>query len=303
MNKNSLDIVASVYTRLSNEARRLKRPFGEMLQYYGMERFLYRLSRTQYADNFILKGGLVFYCWNIPLRRSTKDIDFLGILDNQEGIIRQIIIDSMAVSVPDDGVNFDPATLVIEETQVDSDRKGIRAKFIGYLGRSEMYIQIDFGFSDQLVSDAEAINYPAIISGMANPQIRGYPVESVVAEKIHIMQRFAEVPSRWKDYYDVWLISEQFRLNDQLLKKAIVKTFENRKTELPNGRPYSLSIEFAQKYNENWKSFVKKNDLGGSPIELPYIVDSIWNFLEWPLQGLKSPRVHSYSEPKERKWR
>ena len=58
------NIPASILARLRNQTEILERPFGEVLQYYAMERFLYRLSKTKYADKFILKGGLLFHAWN-----------------------------------------------------------------------------------------------------------------------------------------------------------------------------------------------------------------------------------------------
>ncbi len=69
---------ASIQAKLKNKADKSGRPFNEILQYYGMERFLYRLSKTPYASDFILKGGLMFYGLGIPRRRSTRDIDFFG---------------------------------------------------------------------------------------------------------------------------------------------------------------------------------------------------------------------------------
>ncbi len=69
---------ASIHARLKSEAERLGKPFAEVLQYYGMERFLYRLSKSEYVDKLILKGGLLLYGWNVPLRRPTRDMDFRG---------------------------------------------------------------------------------------------------------------------------------------------------------------------------------------------------------------------------------
>jgi hypothetical protein len=62
------NIPASIQARLKTEAKKQGRPFAEILQYYVMERYLYRLSKTRYASKFILKGGLLFYVWKIPLR-------------------------------------------------------------------------------------------------------------------------------------------------------------------------------------------------------------------------------------------
>ena len=125
------NIPASIHARLTKEAKKRGEPFSEVLQYYGIERFLYRLSKTPYSDSFILKGGLVFYSLDIPLRRPTRDIDFLSELENRKEIINRVIRAAISVSVPGDGIRFDPNSIVLQETQVDADRKGIRAMFRG----------------------------------------------------------------------------------------------------------------------------------------------------------------------------
>ena len=83
MKKDIKNIEASVRALLQNKAKETNRPFAEVLQYYGMERFLYRFSRSEYADKFILKGALMFTAWQVPQRRTTLDIDFSTHYDNQ----------------------------------------------------------------------------------------------------------------------------------------------------------------------------------------------------------------------------
>lgn len=83
MKSDIKNLQASVRAQLQNKAKETNRPFSEILQYYGMERFLYRFSRSKYADKFILKGALLFNVWQIPERRTTLDIDFLARFDNQ----------------------------------------------------------------------------------------------------------------------------------------------------------------------------------------------------------------------------
>ena len=281
------NIPASIHSRLANKAKNLNKPFGELLQHYGMERFLYRLSKTKYAGSFILKGGLIFTFWNIPIRRPTRDIDFLGLIDNSKETILEVLKAAMSISIPEDGVIFDISTITVETKQVDSERVGIRAFFLGYLGRAEIPMQIDIGFSDEISSPIKNINYPTLLEGIANPLLNGYPPEAVVAEKFHAMQRFVERPSRWKDYYDVWLISENFRFEDKILQNAIFKTFKNRATEIPTAQPASLSAKFAFDYDVEWKRFYDKNDLGNNEISnLPQLIEMIWNFLKYPLLEL-----------------
>jgi len=81
-----------------------------------MERFLYRLSRTRYATKFVLKGGLLFYAWNIPLRRPTRDIDFRGYVTNDTRILQQIFREVTEIAMPEDGIEFDSGSISIEET-------------------------------------------------------------------------------------------------------------------------------------------------------------------------------------------
>jgi predicted nucleotidyltransferase component of viral defense system len=300
------NIPASIHARLANEARRLQKPFGDILQHYGMERFLYRLFKTKYADDFILKGGLIFTVWEIPLRRPTKDIDFLGSFDNRKETMLEALKAAIAVEVPEDGVEFDVNTIMIEEKQVDADRFGIHASFLGSLGRAEIPMQIDIGFSDEITSPTKEIRYPTLLSDMDAPILRGYPPEAVVAEKFHAMEKFSASPSRWKDYYDVWLISEFFELDSQSLHKAIDTTFRNRNTRIPDKTPASLTAEFAFAHKDGWKRFVRKTSLETSNVEdLTLMVEKIWQFLECPLSisvtaGI--PQKRKTWCPREREW-
>jgi hypothetical protein len=173
----------------------------------------------------------------------------------------------------------------VESTQVDANRNGIRANFFGYLGKARIPMQIDFGFSDELTSTAIKENFPTLLKGMPGPKIKSYPVESVVAEKFHDMERYVDIPSRWKDYYDLWLISENFEIIDHALQKAISKTFQNRETKIPPGRPASLTVNFALQHQDGWKTFLKKSDLENDEIsDLTSVVEKLWMFLGWPLQ-------------------
>ena len=237
---------ASIHAHLKNEAEGQGRPFAELLQYYGIERFLYRLSRSKYMDKFILKGGLLFYGWNIPLRRPTRDVDFRGYLDNSDESVPQAIKDVIAEPVPDDGITFDPRTIAVERTQIDADYEGVRIKFTRHLGRARIPMQIDIGFSDVLASHAEQVDYPTLLGDTKSPRLKGYPRESTVSEKFHAMIRHAALNSRFKDYYDIRLLAENFEFDGRSLQKAIEKTFAKRQTEIPIERPAALTIEFAK---------------------------------------------------------
>ena len=90
--------------RLLNKARESNRSFSELVQYFAMERFLYRLSKSPYAEKFILKGALMLAVWEAPLARSTKDIDMLGQIENSMEIIVDVIRNVCRQEVDPDGI-------------------------------------------------------------------------------------------------------------------------------------------------------------------------------------------------------
>ncbi len=78
------NIAASVRQRLLNLARERREDFNFVLRQYGMQRLLYRLSVSEYADSFLLKGALLFWVWQEQFHRPTLDIDLLGFGSNDE---------------------------------------------------------------------------------------------------------------------------------------------------------------------------------------------------------------------------
>ena len=286
MKDSQKNIAASIQARLKNEAENQGKSFGEVLQYYGMERFLYRLSKSQYVDKFILKGGLLIYGWNIPLRRPTRDIDFRGYLDNSEQTIRRAINEIIEDPVPEDGISFNTTTIQVEGTQIDADYEGIRVKFTGYLGKARIPMQVDIGFSDVLASRVERVNYPTLLEDARQPRLKSYPKESMVSEKFHAMIRHAQLNSRFKDYYDLWLIADNFEFDVQSLRKAIEKTFARRNTAIPVERPAGLAAGFAETNRNRWTNFLSKSNLQSEGVEnFADVVERIWTFLESPLRA------------------
>ncbi len=125
---------ASVRQRLLNYAQANARPFAEILQYYAMERFLYRLSVSPHSERFLLKGALMLTAWRAPTTRPTMDIDLLGRTTNEVEAIVRIMREVAQTEVPNDGVTFDPASFTGEVIREDADYSGVRTIFTGNLG-------------------------------------------------------------------------------------------------------------------------------------------------------------------------
>ncbi len=255
------NIPASINARLQNLAKSQGKPFQEVLQYYGIERFLYRLSKTDYGNLFVLKGGLIFYALRFSLRRATRDIDFRGFTQNSAENLIKIIKSACAIQAQDDGIVCKTDSIRAEEIIVDADYRGVRISFVVLLGSAKIPMQIDVGFSDLITPEPNDIRYPVLLSEMESPSVKIYPPESIISEKFQAMVRLVDINSRWKDFYDIWMLSELNNFEGQLLQSAISATFRKRETLLPVTLPIGLTDGFAVGHQKQWETFLSRSKL------------------------------------------
>jgi len=248
MSKNS---AASVRGRLTNLARTNRRPFQEVLQHYGLERFLYRLAASPHGDRFVLKGALLLKAWGAPFSRPTRDIDFLGFIENDIGVVEQIVRD-VCETEADDGLRFDVATISGQRIKEDADYPGVRITFMGSLDRAQIPMQLDIGFGDVVHPLAKELDYPTLLD-LPAPRLRMYPRETVVAEKFEAMTQLGSLNSRMKDFFDIWLLAQQHSFTGTDLSLAIKKTFAHRGTQLRT-EPLALTPAFtaAESTQRQW---------------------------------------------------
>ena len=272
-------VAASVRQRLLNEARSSGRPLNELLQYFAMERFLFRLSRSPHADRFVLKGALMLATWKVSLTRPTKDIDLLGQVANDVERIVAVAKEVSRQEVEPDGLDFDPASVVGERIAEEAEYEGVRVRFQGSLGTARVSMQIDVGFGDAVVPGPVTADYPTILD-LPAPRIRGYTRESVVAEKFHTMVKKGLLNSRMRDFFDVWVLSRQFDFEGQVLAAAVRETFARRGLDV-DPRPVALTDEFAADGTKaaQWQGFLRKGRLQGAPSDLAEVVAGIAGFL------------------------
>lgn len=279
MPRSVSNVAASVHQRLLNVARQTNRPFNELLQYFAMERFLYRLSRSPHADKFVLKGALMFVVWRAPVSRPTMDIDLLGFVESRIDFIVTVTKEICMQKVDPDGLLFDPESVQGERIAEDADYQGVRIRFRGSLGTARITMQLDVGFGDVVVPRPTMAAYPTILSFPA-PQLRGYSRESAVAEKLEAMVKLGVLNSRMKDFYDIWFLARQFDFDGRILTKAILKTFATRGTEI-HPEPVALTQEFALEPGKQmqWQGFIRKNRLENVPKNLAEVLAELGTFL------------------------
>jgi hypothetical protein len=268
---------ASVHQRLLNRARSDQRPFNELLQYYAMERFLYRLSQSPHADRFILKGALMLRAWNTPLVRPTMDIDFLGRTSNEEGSIAAQVREILSVTVNPDGLVFDPDSILAERITEDADYEGIRIRFKGRLDSARVNMQIDIGFGDIVYPGPELSELPTLLNSPA-PRLLCYSRESAIAEKFEAMVKLRELNSRMKDFYDIWLLSRQFDFEGENMVEANRLTFARRGTPLTDDI-VAFTEGFGEAKQAQWAAFHRRLQQDHVPASFSEVAISVREFL------------------------
>jgi len=274
------NIGASVHQRLKNAAKDSGRSFNDLSQYYALERWLYRLSKSRHAESFVLKGALMLVAWRAPILRATRDIDLLARTANDLEHIRSIIAEICTEEVPEDGVVFDAQSVTTERIAEDADYEGVRARFRGHLATTRLAMQIDMGFSDVVTPAPVEINYPAILD-YPPPVLRAYNRETAVAEKFEAMVSLGRLNTRMKDFFDIWLLASTSDFRGTELQAAISATFLRRGTPLLN-EPQVFAPDFALDASKRaqWVGFLKRMRPSQAPEEFTGVVDFIRGFLQ-----------------------
>ena len=279
MAEASKNIAASVKGRLLNMARAQGRNFDILLVRFTLERLLFRLSRSTYRDNYILKGGMLVTQWLDHDNRETRDADFLGFGDGDGDAetIEAIFAEIMAIN-GDDGLNFDTGELTATAIREEMEYGGIRLKTNAYLERTRVPVTLDIAFGDALDDAGQTIDYPSLLE-MDRPNIRAYPPAQVIAEKFQAVVALGLANGRMKDFYDLWAIPAAMPVDSSALDAAIAATFERRATPVPIDRPVGLSEAMAEDVaaQQRWRAYIRSLDI---PVpEFAEVLDDIWTLL------------------------
>jgi len=279
------DLGASVRQRLLDQARAQARPFQEVLQYYAMERFLYRLAKSPFADRFVLKGALLLTAWRAPLSRPTVDIDLAGRTSNDLGHIRSLVREVCVLQTEPDGIQFDPASVEARRIKEDAVYEGVRVRFQATLAGARIPMQLDIGFGDVIVPRPTTVEYPTLLD-YPPLMLAAYPREAVVAEKLEALTVLGLLNSRLKDYFDLWLLARLYPFDGTVLVEAIRATFKHRGTvveALPVGLAPAFSTERAKPVQ--WRAFLRRSRLADEPITLVELVTAVRRFASPPLSA------------------
>jgi len=140
-------------------------------------------------------------------------------------------------------------------------------------------LQVDIGFGDVITPAPLSLLYPTLLDGLEQPNIMAYSIETSIAEKFEAMIYLGDFNSRMKDFYDVYVLLNNNKIEDRALQEAILQTFKQRGTLFV--ADHSLFSEvFANNPNRifQWKHFLKK--IKAPDLDFPFVVKTILNRLQ-----------------------
>jgi hypothetical protein len=221
-------------------------PFtGPILVKYGLERILFRLSRSRHRDDLILKGALLFELWTERRYRPIRDADFLGRGDNSPDRFARIFRELCVLEVDEDGLRFDAETVEAERISEDADYEGVQVTFVAYLERAKIPIQIDIGFGDIVTPAPSRTDYPTLLEFPA-PRLLAYPKETLIAEKLEALVKLGIANTRMKDFSGDTVSNVRLRRKRLLPRrfktpsKNVGRTFRSQVSPSPS-RPSSMT--------------------------------------------------------------
>lgn len=224
MSKPTRDNAAGrAYLDLQNRARRERRGTQEMLTMYVVERWLSRMSRSAFADDFVLKGGMLLAAFGT--RRPTVDADALArnMASDTETVAARVA-EIASLSDPDDGVEFLTGTVTTTAIRDDALYSGVRVTMTALLATAQIKLRLDINFGDPITPAPRLVELPSLRTGADPIRILGYPIETVLAEKLVTAIDLGRANTRVRDFVDVHILTSTQTLQCGALLAAIEAT-------------------------------------------------------------------------------
>ena len=249
-----------------------------LMRNYMMERFLERISLSEYRDKFILKGGMLVAAMVGLDARSTMDLDATvkGANVNVEDIENLI---SAIVSVPiDDGVKFQLKS--ISEIMDEAEYPGIRVSMTTTFDGVVTPLKIDISTGDAITPREVRYSFKLMLEDRSI-DILAYNLETVLAEKLETIITRTTTNTRMRDFYDIYILDQLHgnTLNRQTLYDALLATAKKRGTErhLTEAVDVLNEVESSPVMQKLWESYRRK---------FSYAADLEWSIIMRAVRSL-----------------
>lgn len=226
------------YLDLQNLARRERRGTQEYLTAYVVERWLARLSRSPYASQFVLKGGVLLAAFG--QRRPTVDADALAIgLANDAETVAALVAEIAAIEDPEDGVEYLTASVATQVIRDHALYHGVRISMDARIATAVVKLRLDINFGDPVVPEPQHVTLPGLRPESMPIQVLGYPVETVLAEKLTTAIDLAEANTRVRDLADIYTVIGAHTIAWAPMHEALTATAAFRAVDLV---PLSVAV-------------------------------------------------------------
>lgn len=263
------------YLDLRAKARGDRRPVDELLQLYVLESFLARMAESRFAEQLVLKGGVLLAAFGE--RRPTRDVDLQAeALDNDADNVRAVICEVAARRL-DDGVVFDVDGATASLIRDEDAYSGIRVTMNAELATARPHFHVDVNVGDPITPAPQELHLPRLLGGEV--VVRGYPLVMVHAEKIVTAVARGTVNTRWRDFADVYLLSRRHPLIGADLTDSVRQVARHRQVELlPLARVLEGYGEIGQ---ARWAAWRRKQQLEDRvPYQFAEVVSAVVSFAD-----------------------
>lgn len=290
----------SVKDRLKKQAIEEKKTMQNKLVTFGLERTIYRLSISSYAERFILKGGIFLYAlFDGEYARATTDIDLLAQrIPNDVEEMKKVFNDIFSIEC-DDALRFDLDTLDVTNITEFKEYHGVNVSITGYLDRTKVLVSIDIGFGDVVYPEQMKMEFPVLLD-MEVPEVYAYSIYSVIAEKFEAFVSLGLANGRYKDFYDIYVLADRYDLDGIELKNAIVETFNHRGTGFDDIVAFEDGFTEDETRQGRWNSFVKKKK-ALVKVEFEETIQLIKNLLIPIVDAIKNDDLFEHAWSKDKK--
>ena len=251
----------AVQAKINSLSKKLNVKVNVLLATYFFDAFLFRLSKSEYSEDFIFKGG--FYLSGIMgiQNRYTKDLDFkLSGQNFEEGNVTEIINEIITIPVEDEiSFEFISITPILDEDEYG----GFTVSLLGHLENIKQTVNLDIATGDPITPNAVIYKYKRLLEGdILN--FKAYNLETVLAEKIQTVYNRGLLNSRSKDFYDIYIIYKVKwnEINVSDFKEAYKKTCEYRQTIFIKKTIVDIisHLKNDEQIKLRWLNYANKND-------------------------------------------
>ena len=219
--------IESIKSKIRSLAEKKNLKSQEVLQIYFFERFLERLSKSKYKNNFVIKGGFLISSLIGIENRTTMDMDttIKGIPLKEEKI-KEIVNEIINIDV-DDGIRFEIKD--ISYIREEDEYENFRISLIANVGKTKNPMKLDLTTGDAITPREIEYTYPCIFS-QEDIKIMAYPLETILAEKYETIIRRNITTTRMRDFYDLYTLYKlkKDEIDYKILKEAIERTSNKR---------------------------------------------------------------------------